>query len=95
MPHRWVYGSCVAVIDLVGDVEDTMSMTTIANTALGIMHLCVSRPGIPRLGGREYTGPKDKMLVLLAGRTKPRKGQSLDSDTLLQSGPERPTIAQQ
>lgn len=80
VPHRWAYGSCVVVIDLAEDAEDTMSMSTIANTALGIMHLCVDRPGLPSLGGREYTGPKDKMLVLLAGRTKRSPIGSLESD---------------
>lgn len=95
VPHRWVYGSCVVLIDLVEVAEDTMSISTIANTALGIMHLCVGRAGTPGLGGREYTGPKDKMLVLLAGRTKRRQVGGLKSDRLLQLGRERPAITPQ
>lgn len=95
VPHRWIYGSCVVLINLVDEAEDTMSISTIANTALGIMHLCVSRPGTPGLGGREYTGPKDKMLVLLAGRTKRRQFGGPKSDTLLQLGREQPAITPQ
>ena len=86
VPHRWVNSTCVVVIDLVGDEEDTMSMWQIAMAATWILNLCVGRPGRPSLGGREYTGPKDAMLVLLAGRTKRDPYGRLTSGALRQPG---------
>lgn len=69
-------------IDLVDDVEDTMSLSTIAKTAMAITYLCVSRPGMPGFGGRERTGPLDEMLVLVAGRIKRGEVGNSESDLL-------------
>ncbi|KAL9053246.1 MAG: hypothetical protein Q9206_004005 [Seirophora lacunosa] len=70
VPHHWVAGSCVVIIDLVDGKDDTMKLSEIAFTAALISSICVGRPGHLDMGGSDLAGPRMSMKVVVAGRRK-------------------------
>lgn len=68
LPHRWHIESCTVLIDMQqeGD-EDDFPLADVIQAASDIVRTCVMAPGMPKLGGRNYIGPKEKMFLVVAG----------------------------
>ncbi len=72
LPHRWHIKSCTVLIDMLdeGD-EDDFPLAVVIQEASDLVRTCVMAPGMPKMGGRNYIGPKEKMFLVLAGNKAP------------------------
>jgi hypothetical protein len=72
LPHRWHIKSCTILIDMLdeGD-EDDFPLAVVIQAASDLVRTCVMAPGMPKRGGRNYIGPKEKMFLVLAGKKAP------------------------
>lgn len=86
VPHHWLNDTCVVIIDLVKDQDDTMKLSEIAFTSALIMNLCIARPGHANLGGSELSGPALSMKVIVAGRQKAKEVEGSGGSPTLEIG---------
>lgn len=72
LPHRWNIKSCTVLIDMLeeGD-EDTFPLADVIQAASDLVRACIMAPGMSKLGGRNYIGPKEQMLLIVAGNKAP------------------------
>ena len=74
VPHRWHKSSCTLLIDMLEEEDDDVfPLGLVIQSASNIVRACVMEPGMPGLGGRNLIGPKEKMLLVVAGTKAPQK----------------------
>ncbi len=70
VPHEWALkGTCLIAINVVAeDDEVVFSVAKMAHTVATIIHECVDNPDFDKLGGKDECGPKQKIIVVVAGK---------------------------
>ena len=53
--------------------DDVFPLGLVIQSASNIVRACVMEPGMPGHGGRNLIGPKEKMLLVVAGTKAPQK----------------------
>ena len=74
VPHWWHKGSCTLLIDMLEEEDDDVfPLGLVIQAASNVVRACVMEPGMPGLGGRDLIGPKEKMLLVVAGSKASQK----------------------
>lgn len=78
LPTLWdIWGSsCFVSMDMLPEYEGDVVVfapDVVAKTAVNIINWCQTSARLPRLGGREETGPELKTIVIMAGKV-PEEG---------------------